>query len=356
MSYFRSNVDAMHGYVPGEQPSATARVIKLNTNENPYPPSPRVNQAIVAELEGEGASLRRYSDPHATALRRAASDAYDFPIEGIVAGNGSDELLALLFRAMVEPGQYVAYPYPTYSLYDTLAHAQGALIRSCDFDAGFSLPPQLWGESARLVLIASPAAPSGNRHSTERLRSLAESLQGGVLVIDEAYADFADENAMQLARELPNVVVLRTFSKGFSLAGMRLGLLFSSPAIADGLRKVKDSYNLDRLAIAAGAAALRDLPWVHDNARRVREQREVLTDGLKKLGLAVLPSEANFVLARFSSVSAAQGAYQFLKDHGVLVRYFSARLLDDALRITVGTPDEVTELLEQLSAYTSNSA
>jgi histidinol-phosphate aminotransferase len=355
MSYFRSNVDAMRGYVPGEQPSARARVIKLNTNENPYPPSPRVKQAIAAELGADGARLRLYSDPAAAALRRAAADALDFPMEGIVAGNGSDELLALLFRATVEPGQSVAFPYPTYTLYDTLAEAQGAVRRLVDFPEDFSLPRALWGEEAKLVLIASPAAPSGNRHATDSLRDLAQSLRGGLLVIDEAYADFAHGHALQLAKEIPNVVVLRTFSKGYSLAGMRLGLLFASQEVAEGLTKVKDSYNLDRLAIVAGAAALQDGEWMRANAQRVREQRARMIDGLRQLGLRVLPSEANFVLARLGSAQRARDAFAHLKTNGILVRYFSARLLDDALRISVGTPQEVDALLEQLGAFVESS-
>jgi histidinol-phosphate aminotransferase len=351
MSYFRSTVEQMHGYVPGEQPAPNSRVIKLNTNENPYPPSPRVREAIVEELGADAERLRLYSDPAALRLRRAASERFGIPVSQILHGNGSDELLALLFRAMVEPGETICYPYPTYTLYETLAHAAGAQIETVDFDAQFRLPEALFGHSAKLVLVANPNAPSGTAHSIAALERLANSLNGGVLVIDEAYAEFARDNALELARRLPNVVVLRTFSKSHSLAGMRLGLLFGSEQVIAGLQKVKDSYNLDRLAIVAGAVALEEHAWMRTNVERVIQTRDYLARRLTELGLDVLPSHTNFLLARFASVELARGAYEHLKQNGVLVRYFSARLLDDALRITVGTEAEIEAFLAELSRY-----
>jgi len=255
MSFLRDTVERMAAYVPGEQPREGARVIKLNTNENPYPPSPRVVQAISAELADAGARLRLYSDPAALSLRDAASDVTGFPVDQILAGNGSDELLSLLMRAVVEPGQIIEYPYPTYVLYETLAEAHGARVRTPNFGRDFALPRELLGSDARIVFIASPNSPSGNAHSLEALDELAASLRHGLLVVDEAYADFTDSSALPLARSRPNVVVLRTLSKSYSLAGMRIGLLFASREIVHGVFKVKDSYNLDRLAIVAGAGA-----------------------------------------------------------------------------------------------------
>ncbi|MEN9578959.1 MAG: hypothetical protein RJA70_1968 [Pseudomonadota bacterium] len=351
MSYFRQNVQRMHGYVPGEQPSAAERVIKLNTNENPYSPSPRVSEAIEQELRDGAHRLRLYSDPAARDLRSAAAERFGLTLSQVLAGNGSDELLALLFRAMVDPGDKIVYPYPNYSLYETLAEAQGAQIETCDFGEDFELPEALFGSDARLVLVACPNAPSGIRHRTERLRALAESLTRGVLVIDEAYADFAQVNSLKLVGELPNVVVVRTFSKSYSLAGMRLGLLFASEEIVLGLSKVKDSYNLDRLALVAGAAALRDPAWTESNVAKVRATRERLSSSLALMGLWVLPSEANFVLVRMRDSAHAEAAYQFLKARNILVRYFKLRLLDDALRISVGTDEEIDSLLEALGAY-----
>jgi histidinol-phosphate aminotransferase len=349
-SPFRANVERMTAYVPGEQPAPGARVIKLNTNENPYPPSPRVAEAISSELAGGGARLRLYSDPAALELRSAASEATGLPIENILAGNGSDELLALLVRALVEPGETIAYPYPTYVLYETLAEAQGARVRTVPFPRDFALPQELSSLGAKLVFVASPNSPSGNSHPAAALGSLAASMPDGVLVVDEAYADFADENALELARTRPNVVVLRTFSKSQSLAGMRVGLLFASPDLVAGIAKVKDSYNLDRLAIVAGAAALRDSAWMRANVAKIRATRERLTAELTRRGHEVLPSSANFVFVRLGSAERARGAYLGLKAQGILVRYFDRPALDDGLRITVGTEDEITALLAALGA------
>ena len=351
MARLRSNVEAMEAYVPGEQPVAGAKVIKLNTNENPYPPSARVAEAIRAELGDSGERLRLYSDPKALALRQAAADVFKFPIERILHGNGSDELLAMLFRAFVAEGETIAYPYPTYVLYETLAQAQGAVIQSVDFDRAFNLPRALFGSDARLTLLAAPNSPSGTVYKVEQLRELAASLKNGILVIDEAYAEFADSNNLELARELDNVVVMRTFSKSHSLAGMRLGLLFGSAHVVDGLWKVKDSYNLDRLAIAAGGASLRDTAWTAQNVMRVKATRAKLNTGLKALGFDTVPSQSNFVFARMKDAATASGAYRFLKERGILIRYFPARLLDDGLRITVGTDSEIAALLAALKEY-----
>ena len=348
---FRSAVSKMTAYTPGEQPAAGSRVIKLNTNECPYPPSPRVAEAIRAELGDDGARLRLYSDPVALELRRAASEATGFPVERILAGNGSDELLALLVRAFVEPGESIAYPYPSYVLYETLAEAQGAHPVAIDFPRDFSLPRALFDVPAKIVFVTSPNSPSGTTFPASLLAELAEAQSNALVVVDEAYADFADENALDLARTRDNVAVLRTFSKSHALAGMRLGLLFGSEELVTGVAKIKDSYNLDRLAIAAGAASLRDLPWMHANVKKIRATRERLSDGLAELGFDVVPSSANFLFARLATAALAEGAYRFLKERKILVRYFPRRLLDDGIRITVGTDDEIASLLDALGEY-----
>lgn len=356
---FRPNIEAMTGYVPGEQPPAGARLIKLNTNENPYPPSPAVVAAIRAELEAGAAAgerLRLYSDPQAEMLRDAAAEVTGFPRDGILAGNGSDELLAVLARAFLDPGDIVAYPYPTYLLYETMARIQDARVDSVDFPADFSLPVPLFGSDARLVFVANPNSPSGTSCSAGELAHLADSLPRGVVVVDEAYGAFADESALDLARTRPNVVVLRTLSKSHSLAGMRVGLLFGSAEMVLGLRKVRDSYSLDRLAIVAGAAALRDTSWLAETTARITSTRARLIAGLTVLGMLPLPSRANFVFVRIGSRARAQAAQQFLRRRGILVRYFSMRLLDDGLRITVGTDQEIDALLEALAAFMTSIA
>jgi histidinol-phosphate aminotransferase len=355
---FRPSIQAMKGYVPGEQPPAGARLIKLNTNENPYPPSPAVVEAIRAELEAgasAGERLRLYSDPNADRLREAAAEVTGFPLDGILAGNGSDELLAVLARAFLGPGDRVAYPYPTYLLYETMARIQDARIETVDFPADFSLPEALFGSQARLVFAANPNSPSGTLCPVQELARLADSLAGGVLVVDEAYGAFAGEHALDLARTRPNVVVLRTLSKSHGLAGMRIGLLFGSAEMVQGLSKVRDSYSLDRLAIVAGAAALRDTAWVAETTARVLATRARLIARLVELGMAPLPSRANFVFVRLGNPERAQAAYRFLRTRGILVRYFAMRLLDDGLRITVGTDGEIDALLDALTAFAAGA-
>jgi histidinol-phosphate aminotransferase len=341
----------MGPYVPGEQPAPGTKVIKLNTNENAYPPSPRVVDAIRAEVGETGERLRLYSDPKALALRQAAADVFGFNVNQVLHGNGSDELLAMVFRVFVAEGESVAFAYPTYSLYETLAHAHGATIKTCDYTRDFALPQGLFGCGARVVFVVSPNAPSGTRYATDELRRLALSLNDGVLVIDETYAEFADAHSLQLVRELDNVIVTRSLSKSHSLAGMRLGVMFAPEKIVSEFWKVKDSYNLDRLAIAAGAASLRDTAWTSENTRKIRATRARLANELATLGLEVLPSQANFLFARLKSAEKAAGAYRFLKEQGILIRYFPARLLDDGLRITVGTDAEIDALLASLKEY-----
>ncbi len=343
MKLVRREIRSLEGYVPGEQPSPDSGVIKLNTNENPYPPSPRVVEAIQAELS----RLRLYPPPLADDLRAAAAGAYDFPREGILAGNGSDELLTMIVRACASPGEKVAYPVPTYSLYPVLARLQGAEVEEIPFPEDFSLPAALSETRARVVFVANPNSPSGTFLPAAELRKLAESVEG-LVVLDEAYVDFADENALSLARELENVLVLRTLSKSFSLAGMRVGLAFGNPGLIHELLKVKDSYNLDRLAAVAGGAALEDMPWMLANREKILRTRGALVRGLEGLGFGVLPSKANFVFARRASPPAKE-MYDALKLRRVLVRYFDSPRLADGLRITVGTDEEIRKLLDELA-------
>jgi histidinol-phosphate aminotransferase len=330
--------------VPGEQPEAGRRVIKLNTNENPYPPSPRVLEALAAAGD---ASLRLYPDPEARALRERASAVYGVPADHILAGNGSDELLALLLRATVEPGDRVAFPVPTYSLYATLVAVQGGEAVCLPWPADFSLPGGLASARARVTFLCNPNSPSGTVVPPAEVEALARAV-AGVLVVDEAYADFAETNALGLVGRHANVLVLRTMSKSYSLAGLRVGLAFGHPELLAGLRTVKDSYNLSRLSQAAAAAALEDAAGMRANVARVRATRARLTAGLERLGFGVLPSQANFVLARRRHVDQAPVAAA-LAARDILVRHFPVPELADALRITVGTDDEVEMLLAALA-------
>jgi histidinol-phosphate aminotransferase len=342
---FRPAIRQMAPYAPGEQPSPGERLIKLNTNENPYPPSPQVARAIRRELTS---ALRLYPAPNADDFIQAAAAAYDFSTSMILAGNGSDELLAMLFRAVLGPRDTVAYPQPTYSLYDTLAEIQEAQVIRLPLGPNFSLPLDALAErAARLTIVCSPNSPCGTLADLDKLDELAEALDGKLLVIDEAYVDFAESNALALAQRRANVVVLRTLSKSFSLAGMRLGLAFAHPAIIEQLHKVKDSYNLNRLAIAAGAAALRDLPWMRRNVERVKRTRVMTELRLRELGLDVPPTQSNFVLARIPGVDLAPLAAA-LRHRQVLVRHFPKSVFRDAIRISIGLPAEMRELLDAL--------
>jgi histidinol-phosphate aminotransferase len=332
----------MHGYVPGEQPQ-DKRYIKLNSNENPYPPSPRVATALQEEL---GADLRLYPDPVANRLRDTAAQIYGLTREQILVGNGSDDLLTMLMRTCVDPKDRVAYPVPTYSLYDELVTMQDGEIVRVPFPEDFSLPPQLGEIDAKLTILCHPNAPSGTLPTLAEVEALAQRVRG-ILVIDEAYIDFADETALPLVHTFPHVVILRTFSKSFSLAGMRVGLAFGHPEFMRQLLKAKDSYNVNRLSIVAATAALEDYAWMQQQVQKIRATRTRLTTELRKLGYLVYDSHTNFVLARKKG-SSQEPIYRGLKDLGILVRYFSVPELADCLRITIGTDQEINKLLEAM--------
>jgi histidinol-phosphate aminotransferase len=344
----RPVVEGMTGYTPGEQPGPGERVIKLNTNENPYPPSPRVLAAIHA-IDGE--SLRRYPNPSSEPFRVAAARALGVTADMILAGNGSDEILALVVRAFLEPGETLAYPDPTYSLYPVLAQIGEVRVLELPWEPGWALPVDaLVASGARAVFFANPNAPSGTLVTRSRVRELAARFAGMVLV-DEAYVDFAGDDAscLSLVADCPNLVVTRTLSKGYSLAGLRFGWAVAAPATIAQLAKVKDSYNCDALAIAAAVAAIDDQAHARGTWERVRAERARLTIELGRRGWEVIASAANFLLA---SVPGGDGRalYAALKGRGILVRFFERPGLTGKLRITVGTPEQDDALLAALDA------
>jgi len=269
-------------------------------------------------------------------------------MDHILVGNGSDELLALVLRATIDPRDRVAFPVPTYSLYETLVAVQGGEAVTVPFPEDFRLPPALGRARARVTFLCNPNSPSGTLVRLPAIEALAREVDG-VLVVDEAYVDFAPTHALGLVGRLPNVLVLRTLSKSFSLAGLRVGLAFGHPELLAGLRTVKDSYNVGRLPQVAALAALGDLPAMRANVARIRATRERLTAGLQRLGFDVLPSEANFVLARRPGVDQTPTA-RALAARDILVRHFAVPGLHDALRVTVGTDEEIDALLEALAA------
>jgi histidinol-phosphate aminotransferase len=341
-AFLRSIVATMTGYVPGEQPQ-DRRYVKLNTNENPYPPSPQVLAAVRAATTED---LRLYPDPSANMLRDRAASVYGVQRDNVLVGNGSDELLSLIVRACVGPGDRVVFPYPTYSLYDTLVTLQEGEAVHVPYPEDFSLPPTLAPAGGRITFVCHPNSPSGTPVAIESIRTLAQQV-AGLLVVDEAYVDFADATALPLIREFDHVIVLRTFSKSFSLAGMRIGLAFAAPSLIAELMKVKDSYNVSRLSLVAATAALQDYAWMQANVARIRRTRSSLIDELRQRAFTVLPSQSNFVLARRAGQDL-EGLYRGLKSKGILVRYFPTPALCDAVRITVGTDDEIAALLHAL--------
>lgn len=350
MGYFRSAVDAMVGYVPGEQPPRDSNIIKLNSNENPYPPSPQVKQALQA-LDID--YLRRYPDPYAKEFCRAISDTLQVPMDWIIVGNGSDDLLNLLLRACAEgQGRKVVYPAPSYVLYKTLAAMQPATVVEVPYPDNFQLPiADLVAAQGAITLIATPNSPSGHVVPLQDLRTLAKNV-AGIVVIDEAYVDFAEGSALALVQEFENVIVLRSLSKGYGLAGLRIGFGIANPTLLAGLFKVKDSYNVDAIAIALAAAAMSDQPYKNTRANQIKTSRSKLSADLKHLGFSVLESHGNFVLAT-PSTNNAESLYLALKEKGILIRYFKQPRLEDKLRISVGTDEENRILMEALANLTN---
>jgi len=349
MTYFRNNIIAMPGYQPGEQPPLGSKVIKLNSNENPYPPSPSVFKAL-HQLDSE--LLRRYPDPTAARFRQSVSQVLGVPADWLLVGNGSDDLLNILVRACVASNQKLVYPTPTYVLYRTLAQIQGVEPIEVPYDQHFNLPLEpLIEANGAITFVASPNSPSGTVTPIELLDKLASHLPG-ILAIDEAYVDFADNNALGLTQKYDNVIVLRTLSKGYSLAGLRLGFAVANPDLIAELNKVKDSYSVDAIACVLGAAAIEDQRHKITNVERIKVSRIQLTHDLEKLGFRVWPSQANFLLVQ-SWQNNAEHLYQALKHQGILVRYFKQPGLEDKLRISVGTDEQNTrlcQLLAQLAA------
>jgi histidinol-phosphate aminotransferase len=344
LDFLRPAIRAMSGYTPGEQPRQ-GEIIKLNTNENPYPPSPRVFEAIAAALTGD--RLRKYPDPVGTHFRQVAGRVLDVDPDGIVIGNGSDDILTILARAFVSEGGLVVSPAPSYLLYRTLAELQGAHFQTVSFTPRWALLAPWPLPRASLTFVANPNSPSGTSVSLGALECLAAQMQGPV-VVDEAYADFADFNALSLARA-GRVIVTRTLSKSYALAGIRFGFAVTTPELARQLVKVKDSYNCDVLSLTAAAAALEDQGYMRAMRARILATRARLERDLAGLGFDVTPSQANFVWARRDD-RPVKTIFEELKRRNILVRYMVYEGYGDGLRVSVGTDEEIDRLVEELRA------
>jgi histidinol-phosphate aminotransferase len=346
MNYFRPAIAQMQGYIPGEQPKPGTPIIKLNTNENPYSPSPKA-LAVLRNLDSEW--LRRYPDPHAQDFCDAVSSALGIPSDWIIVTNGSDDLLNILIRSCAGGKErQVVYPMPSYVLYRTLSAIQPAEVVEVNYPENYQLPiEELVAAGGAVTLIATPNSPSGHIVPLADLRTLASQLSG-VLAIDEAYVDFADYSALSLVEEFDNVIILRTLSKGYSLAGLRLGFGIANPKLLSGLFKVKDSYNVDAIAILIGAAAMQDQEYKHSCAEKVKRSRFLLQKDLQQIGFEVRDSQGNFLLVTPPNNQAAT-IYQDLKTNSILVRYFNLPGLDNKLRITIGTDEQNQKLLQMLA-------
>lgn len=340
--FLRPNIRAMAGYTPGEQPQEGG-FVKLNTNENPYPPSPRALDAMAEFLRSD--RLRKYPDPLGTSFRRTAGALLGVDPDGILIGNGSDDILTILTRAFVPEGGIVVSPTPSYLLYATLAEIQGARFEGVPYTKDWQLPKPWPLLNARLTLVANPNSPTGTMVTNTALEILARELRGP-LVIDEAYVDFADVNAISVTH-LPNVIVTRTLSKSYSLAGLRFGFAIATPSVVRELIKVKDSYNCDALSLAGAQAALEDQDYLKETRAKIVAARSRMTVALAQLGFDVLPSQANFVWAARTD-RPVKPIFEELKRRKILVRYMNYPSYGDGLRISVGSNTEIDRLLEEL--------
>ncbi len=355
MSYERDNIRQMTAYQWGEQPE-TGDILKLNTNENPYPPSPAVQRALDTFTVDQ---LRRYPPPTADGLRHRLAELHEIRTDNIVITNGGDEALRLALTTFVAPGSAFGMLEPSYSLYPVLANIQDATIVRQALDESWDLPRdfahQMNEAGANLCCIVNPHAPSGTLIDPDRIGQLASDLNG-VLLVDEAYVDFVDpalrHDLVRLIDAFDNLLLLRTFSKGYSLAGLRLGYLLGAADLIDPiLTKTRDSYNVNGISQRLGEAAIGDQAYAEETWRRVRTARRALRDRLLELGFGVGISQTNFLLAEvpLDAPKSAQEIYQALKEEGILVRYFSGSALEDKLRITVGTDRENERLTNALA-------
>jgi histidinol-phosphate aminotransferase len=341
----RPHIARIAGYIPGEQPQGGG-FIKLNTNENPYPPSPKVTAALQQALSDR---LRLYPDPLATELRNAVAELHGLAPEMVLAGNGSDDLLTILTRAFVGPDDLAAFPSPSYLLYSALVSLQDGRKLIIPYTPDWKLDlPAFCAPGVKLVYLANPDSPSGTALERAQIAELAGSLDCP-LVVDEAYADFAEPcyHSISLVAHHPNLIVTRSFSKGYSLAGLRLGYLVAAADIVTHLIKLKDSYNCNLLSQVGGNAALRDQAYLAETRARILATRRRLSDAIRSLGYTVPDSQANFIWA--TGGPPARATFERLRDHKVLVRLMSYPGYPDGLRISVGTDAQIDQLLVLLA-------
>ncbi|MFL9814623.1 histidinol-phosphate transaminase [Stutzerimonas sp. VN223-3] len=333
-------------YVPGEQPKLS-KLVKLNTNENPYGPSPKAIAAMQAELSD---SLRLYPDPNGERLKRAVAEHYGVRPEQVFVGNGSDEVLAHAFHGLFQHGKPLLFPDVTYSFYPVYCGLYGIEYEAIALDDNFQIDVADYARPNGGIVFPNPNAPTGCLLGLEAIERLLQANPDSVVLVDEAYIDFGGESAIALVDRYPNLLVSQTLSKSRSLAGLRVGLAVGHPDLIEALERIKNSFNsypLDRIAIAGAAAAFEDREYFEQTCRQVIASREDLIASMQKLGFEVLPSAANFIFARHPQRDGRQLAEQ-LREQGVIVRHFKLPRVDQFLRITIGTPEQNQALLQAL--------
>ncbi|HEX6547294.1 MAG TPA: histidinol-phosphate transaminase [Candidatus Dormibacteraeota bacterium] len=342
--FLKPALRAFAPYTPGEQPADGGEWVKLNTNEAPWPPSPRVLDAIRAAVNQD---LRLYPSPLSMPARRAIAEALGLAPDMVALGNGGDELIGMCLRAFAGAGQRVAWAWPTYPYYEPQTLLHEAVPSPHRLDAGWKLPESFFEDTAPLKFLCNPNSPTGTWQPREVVERALQTAQG-VVVVDEAYVDFAPENRADLLDHHGNLVLLRTFSKSASLAGMRIGYALAQPGLIESLDVVKDSYNLDRLAIVAAAAAAQDIEYRERLVEYVLDERAWLAARLAERGFEVAPSATNFIFVRPPAGRAAADLYARLRDRRILVRYYDREPIDGYFRITIGTREQHEALLAAL--------
>lgn len=335
-------------YIPGEQVNRP-NIIKLNTNENPYPPSPKVIEAIQEAVKED---LQLYPSPTVNHLRQTIGDYYGLSEKEVFVGNGSDEVLAFSFMAFFEPGATIRYPEITYSFYPVYAKLFGVQVEQITLNEDFTLPVEQFFGAEGGVILPNPNAPTSLYTPIEAIEQIVQNNPENVVIIDEAYVDFADVSAATLVRKYNNLLVIQTTSKSRSLAGLRVGFALGHEDLIAGLTRIKDSMNsypIDRLAIAGATAAFEDRTYFEQMTAKIIATRERFSSQLEQLGFHVLPSKANFVFATHPEKDA-EALYNQLKEANILVRYFDTAKIDQYLRITIGTEEQMDTLIEKLKA------
>ena len=346
--FWTDTVRRLTPYVPGEQRSG-ADIVKLNTNENPYPPSPMVMQALQAVT---GDTLRRYPDPESVELRQTLADYHGIQAKQVFVGNGSDEILALAFLAYFTNGKRLQIPDISYSFYPVYCDLYGIETRIVELDRNYALDLDRFAPNAGAIIFPNPNAPTARPVGIDEIKALLDQHTEQILLVDEAYADFGAQSAVSLIDDYPNLIVSHTFSKGRSLAGLRLGVAYGQATLIEGLQRVKNSFNsypVDVLAQAAGIASIRDEDYYRNTINQIILTRQRTIDALQRREFTVLPSAANFIFARPEHGDAAV-LFERLSEAGILVRYWSKPRLDEWLRISIGTDKEMERLLSCLDA------